>query len=253
VIWTLIRPKQAAVEAALFEGVRAVDAASIYGTEREGGRAVRTSGLGKQVLVTTKLPPAAFSDLRGAVGRSLDALGSGMEKPLVVLHSPLAPKAERLQAYERLLEAQAEGLCAGVGVANWGVTHLEALAAAGLPSPALLQLELSPFNQRAAIVSWARAQGSAVQAATWSRLSGKTGARNWGKLKAVAQRVGCTPQQALIAWSLARGFAVAPRALAGSPAVHENAPAAVSCPPEFLSQLRRNPDHAPRAGRRRSL
>ena len=92
-IWTLIRPKQAAVEAALFEGVRAVDAASIYGTEREVGRAVRTSGLGKQVLVTTKLPAAAFSDLRGAVGRSLDALGSGMEKPLVVLHPPLAPKA----------------------------------------------------------------------------------------------------------------------------------------------------------------
>ena len=51
-------------------------------------------------------------------------------------------------------------------------------------------------GQRAATVRAARARGSVVQASTWSKLSGKTGAKNWGRVKAVAQQAGCTPQQA---------------------------------------------------------
>jgi 2,5-diketo-D-gluconate reductase A len=49
---------QAAVRAALEVGYRHIDTATIYGNEREVGRAVRDSGVPReQVFVTTKLPP----------------------------------------------------------------------------------------------------------------------------------------------------------------------------------------------------
>lgn len=227
---------QAAVEAALAAGVRGVDTAAAYGNEAEVGKALRAAGLAGKVAVTTKLPPAAFADVRGAIARSREALGDGVGAPLVLLHSPLASPAVRLAAYEAVLLAQQEGLCAAVGVANWGANHLDLLASAGLPPPALVQLELSPFNQRAATVRAARARGSAVQASTWSKLSGKTGAQNWERLKRVAEQVGCSPQQALIAWSLARGFLVTPRAAPGTPAVRENAPAAMAAVCAALSE-----------------
>ena len=45
------------------------------------------------------------------------------------------------------------------------------------PAPALVQLELSPYNQRPAEVAWARGNRAVVTCAAWSKLSG---AYNWG-------------------------------------------------------------------------
>jgi len=233
---TPVNATQAAVEAALAAGVWGVDTAAAYGNEAQVGSAIRAAGKAGKVAVTTKILPSAFADVRGAIERSRSALGDGVGKPLVLLHSPLASPVARLKAYEALLLAEQEGLCSAIGVANWGAAHLDALAAAGLPAPAVVQLELSPFNQRGETVRAARARGSVVQASTWSKLSGQTGAKNWGRVKAVAEQAGCTPQQVLIAWSLARGFLVTPKAPADSPAVRENAPPAMAAVCAALSK-----------------
>ncbi|KAH8046963.1 oxidoreductase [Aureococcus anophagefferens] len=143
---------------------------------------------------------------------------------------PLAPRAERLAAYEQLLDARRDGLCGAVGVANFGVRHLGELP----EPPALVQLELSPYNQRRAEAAWATKNGAVVTCAAWSKLSG---AYNWGSdaafkaLNACCKAHAATKAQVLVRWAVQRGFAPLPRSTAADAAqrlaIAQNAAAGV--------------------------
>ena len=63
-------------------------------------------------------------------------------------------------------------LCRAVGAANCGLRHLKEFEVAG-PAPALVQLELSPYNQRPAEVAWARGNRAVVTCAAWSQALGR--------------------------------------------------------------------------------
>ena len=54
---------------------------------------------------------------------------------LVLLHDPTAGKDLRLEAYKALQYQMQQGHVRSIGVANYGVKHLEELVAAGLPIP----------------------------------------------------------------------------------------------------------------------
>ena len=84
-----------------------------------------------------------------------------------------------------------------------------------MPAPlALVQLELSPYNQRPAEVAWARGNRAVVTCAAWSKLSG---AYNWGSdaayrtLSTICKAHGATKAQILVRWALQRGFVPLPR------------------------------------------
>ena len=202
---------KAAVALALEAGVRHFDTAAAYNNEAELGVALREGDTGENVFVTTKVAVTAGASARDAVAAAADRLKRAPD--CVYVHSPLAPREKRLETWAALNEARREGLCRAVGAANCGLRHLKEFEVAG-PAPALVQLELSPYNQRPAEVAWARGNRAVVTCAAWSKLSG---AYNWGSdaayktLNAACKAHGATKAQILVRWALQRGFVPLPR------------------------------------------
>ena len=202
-----------AVTLALGAGARLFDSAASYGNEAELGAAVRASGVPRaDIFVSTKATPQELQTAGGgvkAVEAALTRLGLD-SVDCFSLHSPLCPRAERLEAYAGLLAARDAGLTRTVGVANFGARHLDELP----EPPALLSLELSPYNQRPLEVAWARRRGTRVTCGAYSKLSG---AYNWGSdamyraLMAVCKNHRATRAQVLVRWSVQRGFVPLPR------------------------------------------
>ena len=78
------------VEQALRLGYRHIDAALIYGNEKEVGEGLRASGVKREdIFVTTKVPPKHLDDraFQRSVDRSLDQLGVD-QVDLVLIHWP---------------------------------------------------------------------------------------------------------------------------------------------------------------------
>lgn len=136
---------------------------------------------------------------------------------LVSIHSPLTDAPRRLTTYRALLDLQRSGTLRLVGVCNYGMGPLEEIKAAGLPLPAVNQLELSPFNTHRKVVEWCDKHGVAVSCAAWSRLSSADGpTQQWDVLAQVAQSKGMTKAQLLVRWALQKGYLCVPRSTAAS-------------------------------------
>ena len=56
-----------------------------------------------------------------------------------------------------------QGLCKNIGVSNFGIGHLEQLLKHAKVTPAVNQIELSPFLQRQELVDYCRSKGIALE------------------------------------------------------------------------------------------
>ena len=56
-----------------------------------------------------------------------------------------------------------QGLCKNIGVSNFGIGHLEQLLKHASVTPAVNQIELSPFLQRQELVDYCRSKGIALE------------------------------------------------------------------------------------------
>lgn len=200
---------------ALAAGVRHFDTAASYGNEEALGEALRASSVSRdEIFVSTKATPREV-EAAGGAGKALEAslrrLGLGRVE-CFSLHSPLCPRADRLRYWGEIHDARTAGLTRSAGVANFGARHLDELSAIGPPD--LVQLEVSPYNQRREACAWANRHGARVSCGAWSKLSGGF---NWGDdaayktLSAAAKHHGATKAQVLVRWSVQRGFAPLPR------------------------------------------
>ncbi|MGH7804247.1 MAG: aldo/keto reductase, partial [Candidatus Binatia bacterium] len=193
----------------------------IYRNEAEVGEAVRASGIPRaEIFVTTKL----WNDGHGydatlrAFEASLAALGLDVVD-LYLVHWPVAGRrAETWRAMEAILEG---GRCRAIGVSNFTVRHLEELLQAARVVPAVNQVELHPFLQQRELVDRCRREGIAVEA--YSPLT-KGQRLEHPKLVDVARRLGRSPAQVLIRWSLEKDFIVIPKS-AQPERIRENAAA----------------------------
>src|SRR5688572_20371359 len=132
-----------AVRHALEVGYRHIDTATMYGNERQVGRAVAESGVPRAgIFVTTKLPQSHAGRERETLAESLDALGVDYVD-LWLIHWPPGGRA-RPDVWERLLELQTEGLARDVGVSNYSVRQIDELHSATGRLPAVNQIEWSP-------------------------------------------------------------------------------------------------------------
>ncbi|MEU6073378.1 aldo/keto reductase [Micromonospora sp. NPDC047074] len=133
-----------AVLAALDAGYRHVDTATMYGNEKEVGRAVRESGLRREdVFVTTKLPPERVGRERETIEESLAALGLD-QVDLWLVHWPPADPTDTIPVWREMLAARDEGLARAVGVSNFGTAQLDELIQATGEIPAVNQIRWSP-------------------------------------------------------------------------------------------------------------
>jgi diketogulonate reductase-like aldo/keto reductase len=197
---------QAAVRAALEVGYRHLDTATIYGNEREVGRAVRDSGVPReQVFVTTKLPPGDAGRERRTLTGSLRALGMD-QVDLWLVHWP--PRARALvPTWEALLAARDQGLARAVGVSNYSLAQLDQLIDATGQAPQVNQIPWAPALHDPAVLDGHRRRGVVLEG--YSPF--KNTDLGHPVLAEVAARHRVTPAQVVVRWHLDHQVVVIPK------------------------------------------
>ena len=198
------RECEEAVSFALEAGYRHIDTAQAYGNERSVGTALRDSGVPRhEVFVTTKFYPER-EDAEEEAKRSLDRLGVD-HVDLYIIHWP---KGGPTWAWEGMQRARQNGFARSIGVSNFSVAELEELAGITDGPPAVNQVQFSPFEFRRGLLEAGEARGIVLEA--YSPLG--TG-RHLGDARVgeIAERLGRTPAQVLVRWSLQRDIVVLPK------------------------------------------
>jgi len=199
------------VREAIDVGYRLIDTAAKYENEIGVGRGIADSGVGRdELFVTTKLRgseqgyESAFTALDG----SLDRLGLEYVD-LYLIHWPLPRLDKYLDSWRAIVELQAAGKTRSIGVSNFLPEHLDRLADAGLPVPALNQIELHiGFPQREQRADDER-RGIVTQA--WSPLANNPALLADPAVVRTAERVGRSPAQVLLRWHVQQGIAIVPK------------------------------------------
>jgi diketogulonate reductase-like aldo/keto reductase len=193
-----------AVRWALEAGYRHIDTAQAYGNERSVGRALRDSGLPREdVFITTKFYPGR-RDPEAEVQRSLDRLGIDSVN-LYIIHWP---QGGPTWAWEGMQRARARGSARSIGVSNFSASDLDAVLKIADVPPVINQVQFSPFEFRRALLQACERHGVALEA--YSPLGTGRHLRD-RQVARIAERVGRTPAQVLIRWSLQRGVVVLPK------------------------------------------
>lgn len=198
-----------AVAEALEVGYRLIDTASSYKNERAVGAAIRRSGLPREALfVTSKafVNEMGREATREACLRSLDNLGLD-RLDLYLIHMPYGDVVGAWRAMEALLR---EGRVRAIGVSNFQGDRLLDLCQCAEIAPAVDQLELHPYYQRAGELTLLAELGVRPQA--WAPFAeGLGGLFDDPTLTEVAARHGRSTAQVALRWNLQRGVPVIPK------------------------------------------
>ncbi len=201
----------AAVRSALEIGYRHIDTATAYGNEAEVGAALKATGLAGEVYVTTKLWNAdqGFDSTLQAFDASMDRLGLDV-LDLYLIHWPLPEHDRFVDTYRAFAQVKEEGRVRSIGVSNFRVPDLQRLEEAGLPTPAVNQIELHPYLTQAELTSYGREHGIVTEA--WSPLAqGKV--LDDEVIASIARTHDADPGQVVLAWQLAQGHVVFPKSV----------------------------------------
>lgn len=202
-----------AIEIALRDGYRHIDTARLYHNEEGTGAAIAASGIPRdQVFVTTKL----WNDDQGRARTEAAFEGSlgrlGMDYvDLFLIHWPAPAHGLYAETWEILLELRDSGRTRAAGVSNFQPAHLEAAHARTGEWPALNQIELHPYLQQKELRAFHAEHGIVTEA--WSPLASGKKVMDDPVIRGIAEKHGCTPAQAIIAWHLAIGNVVIPKSV----------------------------------------
>lgn len=193
-----------AVRRALESGYRHIDTAQAYGNEESVGRALRESGVPREdVFVTTKFYPRR-RDPVAEVENSLKRLGVDYVD-LYIIHWPQRGPTWAWPGMER---SQHLGYARSIGVSNFSMAELGDVLGVATAAPVVNQVQLSPFEYRRALIEGASEWSIVTEAysplGTGRHLSDKTVAQ-------IAARLGRTPAQVLLRWSVQHDLVVLPK------------------------------------------
>ena len=197
----------ALVRGAIEAGYALIDTAMIYENERGVGDGIRAAGT--PVWITTKLwnSDQGYDRALRVADESLKRLGMDAVD-LYLIHWP-APKQDLyVESWRALIALRDAGKARSIGVSNFNPDHLDRLESETGIIPAVNQIELHPRFQQQRLREYHAAKGIVTQ--SWSPLGqGKTLAES--VIAQIAEKHGCTPAQAIIAWHLALGLSVIPK------------------------------------------
>jgi diketogulonate reductase-like aldo/keto reductase len=201
---------QAAMEAGLAAGYRALDTAAMYENEAEVGAALRASGMARgEIFVTTKVWTTEWR--REAFLRSAEASLSRLKLDHVDLLLVHWPDREMVleETIGALNEAMTRGLASHIGVSNFPPRLFRAASALSAAPLAALQCEYHPELDQSATLAACRAAGAAF--ISYSPL-GKGQTLAHPTIGEIARRLGRTPAQIILRWHLQQpGVAAIPR------------------------------------------
>ena len=209
-VWQSGRDTASAVLSALETGYRHIDTAAAYGNEEAVGRAIRESGISRdELFITTKLDNSDQGRSRAALEDSLTQLGVEYVD-LYLIHWPVPRHRKRFDAWKMMEHAQHEGLIRSIGVSNFTEKYLTEFIDLGGVIPAVNQIEYHPTYQQRALEAWSTERGIATEA--YSPLGMGSSLRN-PAISQIAERVGASPAQVILAWHLRAGRIVIPKSV----------------------------------------
>jgi diketogulonate reductase-like aldo/keto reductase len=193
-----------AVRWALEAGYRHIDTAQAYGNEESVGRGLRESGVPREdVFITTKFYPGSKDPVAEA-RRSLQRLGVD-RVDLYIIHWP---RGGPTWAWPGMEQAKQQGYTRSIGVSNFSVAELDEVIGVATERPVVNQVQFSPFEYRKALLQACTERDIALEGysplGTGRHLSDETVAE-------IAERLGRTPAQILIRWSVQRDVIVIPK------------------------------------------
>jgi diketogulonate reductase-like aldo/keto reductase len=195
-----------ATQVALEAGYRHLDTATVYGNQSEVGEALRRSGVPREeVFLTTKCPPDRAGHELETLQESLDQLGVD-HVDLWLVHWPGSGRVNH-GMWRAFAQAQADGLATDIGVSNFDVDLLDAVAADVGVTPAVNQVEWSPYLFDAATLASHQERGVTLEG--YSALRG--GTLTDPVVTAIAERLGRTPAQVIVRWHLQHEIVVIPK------------------------------------------
>ncbi len=198
-----------AVKTALETGYRLIDTAAFYRNEADVGRAVRDSNIPrKEVFITTKLwnDEHGYDAAMQAFDRSLKQLALEYVD-LYLIHFPAPNREESWRALERILDS---GRARAIGVSNYTVRHLKELLSQTGVTPAVNQVEFSPFLYQHELLGFCKK--NRIQVEAYAPLT--AGQRlDDPQISAVATRHGRTNAQVMLRWAIQHELVVIPKSV----------------------------------------
>jgi len=193
---------------ALETGYRHLDTATVYGNEREVGRALADSGVSRdEIFLTTKCPPDRAGRELDTLRESLDLLGTD-HVDLWLIHWP-GDGAVNVDMWHRFVEARESGLARDIGVSNFDTALVDKVTEATGVAPAVNQIEWSPLLFDAKTLAEHRDRDIVLEG--YSALRG--GTLDHPAIVDIAQRLDRTPAQVIIRWHLQHGVVVIPKSV----------------------------------------
>jgi 2,5-diketo-D-gluconate reductase A len=204
-----------ATTSALEVGYRHIDTAQMYGNEREVGLAVRESGIAREdVFVTSKLNNNRLErdDILRSFDQTMTDLGFDY-LDLFLIHWPLPAVADYVARWKVMEEIYATGRVKSIGVSNFHPNHLRNLFAASEITPAVNQIEISPFLGQDELRAFNADHEIVTEA--WSPIArGKVA--DDPVIGRIAERLGRSPAQVTLRWHVQRGVVVFPKSVTRS-------------------------------------
>lgn len=200
-----------AVGEAITAGYRLIDTASSYQNEEAVGRAVKNSGVPRgELFITSKayIQQMGYEKTKAAFRETLEKLGLDY-LDLYLIHMPFGDYYGAWRAMEELYRV---GKIRAIGVSNFMSDRVIDLCNNAEILPAVDQLELHPFYQRAEELALLSEYGITPQA--WAPFAeGLNGMFTNPVLSGIAGRHGKSAAQVILRWNTQRGISVLPKSV----------------------------------------
>lgn len=207
---------KAAVATALAAGYRHIDTAKLYQNEAEVGEAIAESGIPREeIFVTTKVwnSEQGYEPAIDSFEASLDRLGLQV-LDLLLIHWPVPDLDRYVETWQAFEKLYADGRVRAIGVSNFHIAHLQRLFDETTVVPAVNQIELHPQLPQDELRAFHAQHGIVTEA--WSPLARGGAVLSDPTVTAIAERVGKSPAQVVLRWSLQLGNVVLPRSVTPS-------------------------------------
>lgn len=202
------REAEETVNNALEIGYRLIDTAAMYKNETEIGNAIRTSAVPrKEIFLTTKV-----ADGDQGYDNTLRAFDESSKKlnceyiDLYLVHWPI--KKTRKETWRALEKLYADKRVRAIGVANYLIPFLTELESHSVITPAVDQVEFSPYLFLDDLLNECKRKNIQLQAYT-PLVRGQRFTDQ--KLIAMALKYGKTQAQIILRWALQLGVSTIPK------------------------------------------